>query len=263
MTRQRVRHSSGIGTVAALALVGLIAFGALSGSGRAAAQDVGNATPGPTPIPATVSVNGHGAVMVPPDTASVVVGVDVTSPTLDAAQTEATAQATAIIDAVMAAGIPEDDIQTVNFSVNVIRDVDQNGNQGAVTGFQVTNQVAVTIRGIDQDLERVGTILDSVVAAGANNIYGISFTVDDPTAAAVQARRAAVLDSRAKADQLAEAAGLTVGRVVTITESPSAFPPPQVFEAAAADMAQARAAVPIQGGSSEVTVDVQVTFELQ
>ena len=252
-------RSRPVAIVAALALLGAVALGGLGGGGgRAAAQDETAGTPAPTPLPATVYVNGHGAVIVPPDTASVVVGVDVIRPTLDAAQTEETQQATEIIDAVKAAGIAEDDIQTANFSVNIIRDFDEQGNPTTIQGYQITNQVSVTIR----DPDEVGTILEAVVAAGANNIYGISFFAEDPTAAAPQARDAAVRHARGRAEQLAAAAGMSLGRVVSISETASPPPAPVAYGGADA-VAESRAAVPIQTGTSEVTVDVQMTFELE
>jgi uncharacterized protein YggE len=116
--------------------------------------------------------------------------------------------------------------------------------------------VNVTIHEID----RVGEILDAVVAVGANSIYGISFYVEDTSDAASQARTLAVEDARAKADELAAAAGLTIVRIVSISET-SAPPPAPVpagrGQAEAADMA----APPIQTGTSEVSVDVLITFE--
>ena len=246
-----------LGIVAVLTLLAVLAVGGWAGAGAAAAQDQPLASP--TPVPATVFVNGQGTVTVPPDTASVVVGVDVERPTLDAAQTEATEQQTAIIDAARAGGIAEDDIQTVNYSVNIVRDYDREGNPGPITGYQVSNQVNLTIR----ELDRVGDVLDAVVAAGANNIYGISFYIEDPTAAASQARAAAVRDARTKAEELATAAGMTLGRVVSISESFAPPPPPEIFAGGAADVAESRAAVPIEAGTSDVIVDVQVSFELQ
>jgi uncharacterized protein len=248
----------GLRRPAALALIGAVALVALGGPGAAGAQ-VATPTPG-TPTVPTVSVSGQGRVKVEPDTASVVAGIDVLRPTLDAAQTEATTQMEAIIAAIEAAGIAEDDIQTTNYSVSIIRAYDEQGMPAEIQGYQVSNQVAVTIRDTDQ----LGQILDALVAAGANNIWGISFYVEDTTAAASQARRQAVEDARTKAGELADAAGMSVGRVVSISESFGPPPIPQVFEGRAADMAQgAGAAVPIQPGTTEVIVDVHMTFELE
>ena len=109
----RTRGMRGVRTAgAALALAGLVAVGAVGNTGEVKAQDV--ATPEvsmPTGV-ATVSVSGHGEVNVPPDTASVSIGIDVIQPTLAEAQEQATAQATAVIEALKAAGIADEDIQT-------------------------------------------------------------------------------------------------------------------------------------------------------
>jgi uncharacterized protein len=251
--RQTLGRRVVIVSLAAVALLGAATIGAVGWRG-AAAQD---ATPVPTTETlATVSVGGHGAVTIAPDTASVVVGVNVIETTLSAAQEKATAQMTAVINALKAAGIDEKDIQTVNYSVSIIQDHDENGNPTVVKGFQVTNQVNVTVR----DLDKLGAILDAVVAQGANSIYGISLYVNDPSAAASQARTAAVKDAKAKADELAAAAGMTVGRVLSISESYS--PPPAPMEVAGGAADTARASVPIQGGTTMVAVDVQVIYEL-
>ncbi len=245
----------GVAWVAAVvALLGAASFG-IFGVGGSAAQDATPAT-GIGEPPATVYVNGSGSVTIAPDTASVVVGVNILEKTLSSAQEKATTQMTAVIDALNAAGFDEKDIQTVNYSVNILQDYDQNGNPATITGFQVSNQVNVTVR----DLDKLGSILDTVVGQGANAIYGISFFVDDPSAAASQARTQAVQDAKQRADELAAAAGMRVGRILSISESYS--PPPSPVPYAAAESADARAAVPIQAGTSTVSVQVQVTYQL-
>jgi uncharacterized protein YggE len=237
-----------------VALIGAAAFGVF-GVRDSAAQDSAS-TPSATEIPATVYVSGNGVVTIAPDTASVVIGVNVIETTLSSAQEKATSQMTAVIDALKAAGIDEKEIQTVNYSVNIIQDYDQNGNPAAIKGFQVSNQVNVTIR----DLDKLGSILDTVVAQGANAIYGISFYVDDPSAAASQARTLAVQDAKKKADELAAAAGMKVGRVLSISETYSPSPSPVAY--GGVEAADARAAVPLQAGTTTISVDVQVTYEL-
>jgi uncharacterized protein YggE len=243
-----------VGLVAgALAMLGAASIGAVGSRGASAQVATPVAT---TELPATVYVNGQGVVTVAPDTASVVIGVNIIDTTLSSAQEKATTQMTAVIDALKAAGIDEKDIQTVNYSVNILQNYDTNGNPSTIEGFQVSNQVNVTVR----DLSQLGTILDTVVAQGANAIYGISFFVDDPSSAASQARELAVQDARKKAEELAAAAGMQVGRILSISESYSPSPMPVAYgRAEAADMASA---VPIQAGSTQIQVDVQVTYEL-
>ena len=109
----------------------------------------------------------------------------------------------------------------------------------------------------------LGELLDEAVNAGANSINGVTFSVDDQTAAASEARGLAVEDARTKAEELAAAAGLTLGSVVSIAEGTRSPMPPPMYAAADAEMAQAEAAVPVQPGSSTVAVDVAMTFALR
>lgn len=236
-----------------LGLAALIGLMAAATGPSVTAQD---ATPTAGSDRATVSVNGHGSVAVPPDTASVVVGVTITEDTLSAAQATASTQMTAIIDTLSAQGIAAEDIQTVNYSVNVIQRYDENGMPTEVSQFQVSNQVNVTIRQLDQ----VGPILDAAVEAGANSIYGVNFYVEDTSSVAGEARQLAIEDARARAEEFASAAGMSVGSVVSITET---FGPSPIPMGRAGGMGMAEsAALPIEAGSTVVTVDVTVVYEL-
>lgn len=239
-----------LASVGAIALVATTLFSATL---PASAQD---ATPAAGSTPATVSVSGVGTVTVIPDTASVQLGVTVTEETLAAAQTSASTQMEAVIAAVKAAGVEDKDIQTSTYYVSVVQNYDSNGNPSEVTSFQVQNQVNVVIR----DIAKVGDVLDGAVAAGANTIYGVNFYVDDSTAAASQARKLAVEDAHQRAQELAEAAGMTVGPVVSITEGYSSGP---IYGKGGAGMAESAApSTPIQAGTSTVEVDVTVIYQL-
>jgi len=243
---------------AALALGGLLVAGMMRNPGLVNAQDI--ATPETTlavGVP-TVSVSGHGQVNVPPDTASVSIGIDVIQPTLAEAQEQATAQATTLIEALKAAGIADEDIQTAYFSVNILRDYSENADPTQITGFEIMNQLQLTVR----DTDMLGDLLDEAVNAGANSINGVTFYVDDQTAAASEARKLAVEDARTKAEELAAAAGLTLGPVVSIAEG-TVSPMPPMYGGARGGMSKAEAATPVQPGSSTITVDVSVTFELR
>jgi uncharacterized protein len=219
----------------------------------------------PTPLAgmSLVYVTGRGSVRVPPDMASAVIGIEVERPTLAEAQEEATAQATAIIGAIKSAGIAEEDIRTTSFNVRVVRERDRDegrGERGEVRGFQVSNAVEVTVRALDS----LGRILDDAIAAGANEVRQINLSVSDPAQAATQARTRAVEDARAKADELASAAGMVVSRVVTISEffSPSSAPIEMATAIADASGELSRAEVPIAIGTDEVAVEIEVTYEL-
>jgi len=234
----------------AIALVATTLFAAAN---PASAQD---ASPVAGANTATVSVNGIGTVTTNPDTASIQLGVTVTNATLAEAQGQASTQMQAIIDALVAAGIEEKDIQTSSYYVSVVQNYDSNGNPSEVTNFQVQNLVNVVVRNIDN----VGPVLDGAVAAGANTVYGVNFYVDDSTAASSEARALAVQDAQQKAQELATAAGKTLGPIVSITEAYSYGP---VYgKGGGAMAAESAAPAPIQVGTTTVQIEVTVVYEL-
>lgn len=257
MFRKSMTGVWGIGAITAVTAALLVSVGLVGAP--VAAQGM-SATPDARQ-PREISVTGEGRVTVTPDLATVTVGVESMQASLEEAQAEATTKMEAIIQAAEDAGIAEDDIVTTNYAVNVIQEYDNNGNPAEISGYRVSNQVELTVRQIDD----LGSLLESVVSEGANTIYGISFSVDDPTEAASQARRQAVEDARQKADELAEAAGVEIVGILSISEASSSSRPPEVFESemAGADMARGAAApVPIQTGTNEILVRVELVYEI-
>lgn len=213
-----------------------------------------------TDVMRTIAVSGIGIVNVKPDVATVTVGVLKTAELLDDAQTQVIDALAAITKTITDAGIEDKDVVTSGYSVNPIAKYDDNGNYVGVQSYQVSSDLTITVRAIDS----VGTLLDAVVKAGANQVWGISFSVDDPSKPASEARKAAVEDARQKADELATAAGAVVAGVVSIVESSSPSPKAQEFSAPmAADSAGAARSVPVSTGTTAVEVDLQVVFEIQ
>jgi uncharacterized protein YggE len=238
-----------------LALLGVMVMS------QAPMQAGAQATPvAQTTSPGTISVTGVGEVIVTPDTANIQIGVQVFAEELSAAQQKSNQQTQAIIDTLKEAGIKEKDIQTSNYSVSIRQQYDNQGIATAVLGYDIYNTLSVTVR----DLDKLGEILDKVVAAGANQIYGIYFYTQDLTAATKQARAAAVKDAQERAGQLADAAGVSVGRIINISEGYSGAPQPLQYGQgqAAADMKGGAGAVPIQTGSQSVQISVSMTFEI-
>jgi uncharacterized protein YggE len=244
----RLAVSARLLAVAVLAGVGLLT--AVTAA-PATAQDTGSVATDQT---ATVTVLGHGSVAVKPDTATLSIGVSVTDPDLAQAQQEATRLMTKVIAAVKANGVKDDDIQTAYYNVYAITRYDENGNPSGIVSYQVSNQVQVTVR----DLGKVESVLEDAVTAGANTIYGVSFGIADPSAAKSQARAEAVADAKQRAEELAAAAGLTLGRVVSMSEGVLQSSPYFAGQGAGGQ----GGAGPVESGSLAVTVDVQVTYEL-
>ncbi len=203
-----------------------------------------------------ISVTGTGKVNVKPDIAISTIGIQVTGSSLSDAQSQANSKMSAVIDKIKSMGVADKDIQTTNYSVQPITNQPKSGDETpTITGYRISNQVSVTVRKV----ENLGKILDAAVAAGANNIYGISFSVSDPTTYEQQARAAAMKDAIDKATELAKAGGITLGKIVSISETTSA--PSPVFRAALAS--SAAGSVPVETGETQISISVDVRFAIQ
>jgi uncharacterized protein YggE len=202
-----------------------------------------------------ITVVGNGEIRIAPDMATVQIGVESSADTTQDALAANNAQVAAVIEQIKALGVAEQDIQTSGF--NIYPRYSQNGEQ--VTGYTVSNTVNVIIR----DLANAGSILDSVVQAGANRVYGVSFGVSDLEAALGQARTAAITNARARADQLAQASGTNVGQVLVISENIGSAPVMPLPAMMADRVEGGGAMVPVQGGEQVINASVQVTYELR
>ena len=125
-----------------------------------------------------------------------------------------------------------------------------------IIGYRVANRIAVKVRALD----RLGAMLDAVVAAGADRLDGVRFSIAEPERFADAARREAMADARRKAEIYATAAGVRVGRVLDIAEHGVRLPPPIRLQAAEMSV---RAAVPIAPGEQRVSVTVTVVYEIE
>ena len=198
----------------------------------------------------TIVVSGEGEVTVQADLARVTVGVETSGADLTQAQAENAGRTQAVLDRLKALGIAERDLETVNY--HIAPQYERDGN--TVTGYQVTNLVRATVR----DLGRLGEIIDAAVAAGANRVHGITFDVSDREDALRRAREAAVQDARTEAEQLAQAAGVQLGEVVTISESGDI-----VRLGIEARAAAAAPGTPIEPGQNTVRAVIQVRYAIR
>jgi uncharacterized protein YggE len=209
-----------------------------------------------TPPNRTITVVGTGKAAGTPDVAEVTIGIETRDESVQKAAEENNATMSALLEAVKELGIDQKDIQTSNYSVYADRkpipDTGTAIDSEEQVEYVVSNQVRVTVR----DLEKLGDLLDKAMEAGANNIYGISFTVDDPSALEAEARANAVADARARAESLAELAGVQVGDVLSISEVIGGPVP-----VAAKEMVSGMGvAAPVEVGELEVSLSVQVTY---
>jgi uncharacterized protein len=183
------------------------------------AEDVHAQTPVPqvqvsAAIPGTITVVGEGKVTLEPDIARVTIGVETVTDTVKDASDQNRAAVEAVLAALVEQGIAEEDIQTSGFSIFAERFGPEGPLAEGDVRYRVSNNVMVTIR----DLDSVGTILDAAIEAGANNIYGVEFALDDPNVAESDARAAAIADAQAKAEELAQLTGLPLGEVISVSE---------------------------------------------
>lgn len=209
----------------------------------------------------TIHVNGSGSVTGEPDIATLNLGVSVEKETVAEAREEAASAMTALIDSLKANDIAEKDIKTENFSIYPQYDYTEEGR--VLRGYRVNNTVRAKVR----ELDTLSDIIDDAAKAGGDNIVvnSIQFMIDDTTEFQMQARSLAVKDAEAKAQTLADASGVTLGKPVTITENTYFESPPIAFavaEEAFADDA-AKASTPIVPGELTVTVNITVVYEIE
>jgi uncharacterized protein YggE len=211
------------------------------------------------PPPPRIIVSGEGEATAAPDLAMLTLSVMREAKTARAALDANNDAMAAVIAAMKSAGIADRDLQTAGIQINPRYNYtnDPDGTQKAeLVAYQVTNTLSVRVR----DIDKTGEILDKAVTLGVNEGGGISFTNADPSTVITQARKKAVSDAMAKAKTLAEAAGVSVGKVVEISEQSYA---PQPMPMSAKSFDSARAAVPIQAGENSYRVQVNVTFEIK
>lgn len=209
-------------------------------------------------LPRTITVVGEGVVNIKPDVARANIGVETVSDTVQ----EATAENSATLEAVLAAlreqGIADADMTTSSYSVFAER----YGSDGPLPNDQVRYRVSNNVTVLVRDLDALGTVLDAAVVAGANNIYGVEFLLDDPTAARSEARGLAVANAQTTAAELAELNGLAVGNVISISEVIGQAGGVYGNQFMQYSLGQGGGNVPIEPGQLRLTLQLQIMYEL-
>ena len=228
----------------------LAVLGAVAVAGCATARDGESGSE-------TISVTGYGEARGDPDIATLNVGVNVANAGIDAAVEESNETVARITAALTGLGILEADIQTTSF--NVWREDIYSPETGTVTGeyrYHVDSSVQVNVR----EISRASEVLKVAIENGANNIYGPSFAIDNTDALAAQARAAAVVDARVRAEQLAAEMGLTLGEVMNVKEVSGG--PVYAYFAAAGMGGGGGEGPPLSEGSLTVNIQLEVSFEI-
>jgi uncharacterized protein YggE len=248
-------------TITALAVAGVLLTGglALNFTKNWTSPSVANAQASDSRPARTITVVGEGKVRIQPDVARTNFGVEVARPSVREALDENKAVMDAVLAALQEQGIAKNDIQTTGFSIYAERFGPTGPLPDDQVNYRVSNNVAVVIR----DLDTVGEVVDAAVEAGANNIYGIEFRVDDPSTLESEARQGAVDDAAAKAAELAELTGVSVGELVSISEVISSGSYYTSNFSQAVGMGGGGGATPIQPGELDLLMQLQVTYAIE
>jgi uncharacterized protein YggE len=232
----------GLPGVVALGLAAAALAGCSGGSEPAASTSAGST--------AGITTRGLGTVTRTPDTVTIVIGVQTRAQSAKAALDANTDKATALINVLKSKGVAPADLQTSQLSVNPTSD----SATGRITGYEVTNQVTAKLH----DIGAAGGLIDAAgeAAGDAVRLQQLSFSIADDSAARAQARANAVRQAQAHAKQMADGAGVRLGKIRSITEVPVSPPGPLGRDAAAA------APVPIEAGTQQLTVMVEVVYAI-
>lgn len=204
--------------------------------------------------PPVISVTGEGTVQAVPDMATLSLGVTTQGATAAEALAENTAALQKVVDRLKAAGVAPRDLQTTNLSINPTWSSYDSSSSQTITGYTALNVLTVRIRALDG----LGAVLDAAVGDGANTLNGLTFGLSEPRPAQDAARKAATADARARAELLAEAAGVKLGRILSISEGASFADPAPMYKAADA----VAAPVPVEAGEIGMNAAVTITFEI-
>lgn len=207
------------------------------------------------PMQRTLIVSGEGKVFAKPDQAILSSGVVTRGRTAVQAMADNAKAMNAVFATLKKLGIPDKWIQTSSYSVGPIYTTDKDGMQH-LSGYEASNNVTVTV----SDMTKVGMSIDALAQAGSNSMSGISFTFANPKPLMASARRMAVADAIERAKLLAQAAGVTLGPIMTIQDGGSWAPsPPQPMMAMRAEMKS----TPIAAGQEMVNANVSITYTIQ
>ena len=242
------------GLVLVLATVGLIGCGPGSSVlGEIREINLGGQQTG-------IWVTGQGKVSVAPDVATLRLGIESQEARVAEAQTKAKAAMDEVMAALTEKGVADKDIQTRYFNIQKVTKWDRDREQEIVIGYRVTNLVTAKIR----DMDKTGTIIDAVAKAGGDltRIDSINFSVDDPSEYYGEAREKAMADAKAKAQQLAGLADVTLGKSTYISESSQAQPI-YAYRGEMAVSAPAPVETPISPGEVEISLSVQVVYAIK
>ena len=202
-----------------------------------------------------ITVTASGSVSAAPDMARVTAGVVSEGETAKAALDKNSATMSGVLKGLSEAGISNEDVKTTGFRVSPRYSHNRDGKPPQILGYSVSNDVHVAVR----DLEKLGALLDRLVSLGANQIGGLTFDIANNEKLEDEARKKAIANAKSRAELYAQAAGATLGEVLTISEGNTSVSPrgPMLARAAMAER------VPIAEGQQEIAIQVTVSYRLK
>jgi len=211
----------------------------------------------------TLSLTGQAEVKSAPDIAVISAGVVSEARTAREALTLNNKSMASVLQTIEASGVAKKDIQTSNFSVQPKYKYAKRTNSGEqdpprIVGYTVSNTVTVIVR----ELANLGQVLDAVVSSGVNQMNGLSFSIAEPAPLRNQARKLAVTEARERAELYAQAAGVSLGKILSISEA-GGVRPPQPASRRAAFEAVAAGTVPIAQGQQSIQMQVNIVWEIE
>ncbi|MCE9586311.1 SIMPL domain-containing protein [Candidatus Uhrbacteria bacterium] len=238
-----------------VAIVLVVFLGVQAWKATLEAREVGHA---PT-VRDTISMTGEGKISAKPTLAEVNLGLLSEGRDIPATQEDNSKKVNAIIAALKGLGIAEADMQTSNYSISPRYEY-TDGRQNII-GYSVSQNLAIKVRNLSQ----VGAVVSKAGELGSNQVNGISFTIDEPSAIQQEARKEAIADAEKKARELANALGVSLVRVVGFSESTPGSPvPPMYFSRLDASAVAAPVPAPeIQAGELDVVANVTVEYEIR
>ena len=205
----------------------------------------------------TIAISAEGKVTALPDIATISIGLQTENRAVSAAQKDNTAKMNAIIGKIKSFGVAAEDIKTSNYSI--YPQYDYVNGQRVDRGYTVMQNVDVKVRA----LEKIGDLLSAAGELGANQVGGVAFTIDEPEELRQQARLKALETAKKKAQALADASGVRLGKVVGFSENEGYVPGPLYYARdAAMGMGGGNSAPSVQSGSQDVVVNVTVLYEI-
>lgn len=205
----------------------------------------------------TFDTTGEGKALAKPDIASVSVGIQAQAQTVQSVQEQINSVINKISAGLKQAGVDSKDIQTRNYSI--YPNYDYTSSQQRITGYNASTTLLVKVRNLDN----VNNVIDTATANGANQVSEISFDIEDKIKLENEARQKAVSEAKKKAEQAAKIAGFKLGRIINYSENQQGIERPLPVMMQAADKAVSGTPTQVEPGSSEVTINVTLSYEIQ